>query len=290
MKLNRIKQPTNILFNIIFIILSLVSIIPFVFVFIISITSETSIRKFGYRFFPKELSMSAYEFLWNEKDIIINALGISVLVTVVGTLVGVILTTALGYVLSRPNYKLKGFLTWVVFIPMVFNGGMVASYVVNANILGLKNSIWALILPLAVSSFNVVICKTFFRTTVPDSIIESAKIDGATNAIVNITGGMDITIYDANEAVEFIREAAGGDVDIIFGVAINEDVGDSIIVTVIATGFDFDSKVADPKDYKSRVKKEAVKTISKELGTEVEVEDLDDDSLIPSFIRQREFK
>lgn len=123
--------------------------------------------------------MSAYEFLWNEKDIIINALGISVLVTVVGTLVGVILTTALGYVLSRPNYKLKGFLTWVVFIPMVFNGGMVASYVVNANILGLKNSIWALILPLAVSSFNVVICKTFFRTTVPDSIIESAKIDGA---------------------------------------------------------------------------------------------------------------
>ncbi|NLK27316.1 MAG: carbohydrate ABC transporter permease [Clostridiales bacterium] len=179
MKLNRIKQPTNILFNIIFIILSLVSIIPFVFVFIISITSETSIRKFGYRFFPKELSMIAYEFLWNEKDIIINALGISVLVTVVGTLVGVILTTALGYVLSRPNYKLKGFLTWVVFIPMVFNGGMVASYVVNANILGLKNSIWALILPLAVSSFNVVICKTFFRTTVPDSIIESAKIDGA---------------------------------------------------------------------------------------------------------------
>ncbi len=103
-----------------------------------------------------------------------------------------------------------------------------------------------------------------------------AKIDGATNAIVNITGGMDITIYDANEAVEFIREAAGGDVDIIFGVAINEDVGDSIIVTVIATGFDFDSKVADPKDYKSRVKKEAVKTISKELGTEVEVEDLNE--------------
>ncbi len=123
--------------------------------------------------------MSAYEFLWNEKDVIINALGISVLVTIVGTLLGVILTTALGYVLSRPSYKLKGFLTWVVFIPMVFNGGMVASYVVNANILGLKNSIWALILPLAVSSFNVVICKTFFRTTIPDSIIESAKIDGA---------------------------------------------------------------------------------------------------------------
>lgn len=67
----------------------------------------------------------------------------------------------------------------VVFIPMIFNGGMIASYVVNTNMLGLKNSVWALIWPLAVSSFNIIICKTFFRTTIPDSIIESAKIDGA---------------------------------------------------------------------------------------------------------------
>lgn len=121
-----------------------------------------------------------------------------------------------------------------------------------------------------------------------------AKIEGATNAIVNITGGMDISIYDANEAVEFIRDAAGGDVDIIFGVAINEDVGDSIIVTVIATGFDLDVKVASPKDYKAKQSKELSRdklnspTSIKE--TEIEVEDLDDDSLIPSFIRQRESK
>ncbi|HBI74341.1 MAG TPA: sugar ABC transporter permease [Lachnospiraceae bacterium] len=178
-KLNRIKKPTNFLFNIIFILVSLICVIPFVFVFIISITSEASIANNGYQFFPSELSSSAYKFLWNEKKAIIDALGISVLVTVVGTALGVILTTALGYVLSRPQYKLKGFLTWIVFIPMIFNGGMVASYVVNSNILGLKNTVWALILPLLVSSFNVVICKTFFKTTVPDSIIESAKIDGA---------------------------------------------------------------------------------------------------------------
>lgn len=178
-KLNRISKPTNFLFNITFIIISLISIIPFVFVFMISISSEASIARNGYKLLPKELSISAYQFLWNEKDVILNALGISVIVTIVGTVLGVLLTTALGYVLSRPQYKLKGFLTWIVFIPMIFNGGMVASYVVNANILGLKNSIWALILPLLVSSFNVVITKTFFKTTVPDSIIESAKIDGA---------------------------------------------------------------------------------------------------------------
>lgn len=162
-KLNSIKKPTNLLFNIVFVILSLVCIIPFIFIFIISISSEGSIARNGYRFFPEELSLSAYEFLWNEKDVIFNAFGISVIVTVIGTILGVILTTSLGYVLSRSNYKLKGFFTWVVFIPMVFNGGMVASYVVNANILGLSDSIWALILPLAVNSFNVVICKTFLR-------------------------------------------------------------------------------------------------------------------------------
>lgn len=108
-----------------------------------------------------------------------NALLISALVTVLGTLIGLALTTTMGYVLSRSEYKLKGFFSWVVFIPMIFNGGMVANYVVVSNFLNLRNTIWCLILPLAVSSFNVIISKTFFKSTIPDSIVESAKIDGA---------------------------------------------------------------------------------------------------------------
>lgn len=177
--LNRIKKTTNIIFNIFFVITSLCCILPIVFVFMISISSETSLSKYGYQFIPKILSDSAYLFLWNEKGMILHALGVSVLVTLVGTLVGLLLTTTMGYVLSRPTFKLKGFYTWLVFIPMIFNGGMVATYVVNVNILGLKDSVWSLILPLAVSPFNIIICKTFFKTTIPDSIIESAKIDGA---------------------------------------------------------------------------------------------------------------
>ena len=117
--------------------------------------------------------------MWNERASIGNALLISVLVTVLGTLIGLALTTMMGYVLSRNEYKLKGFFTWVVFIPMIFNGGMVANYVVVANILNLRNTVWCLILPLAVSSFNIIIAKTFFKSTIPDSIVESAKIDGA---------------------------------------------------------------------------------------------------------------
>lgn len=179
MKMNRVRPGTNAGFNLLFILLAAMAIIPVFFVFMISISSEESIRVSGYSFVPQSFSNSAYMFLWNERATILSALWISVLVTVSGTVLGLALTTTMGYVLSRPGFKLKGFYTWVVFIPMIFNGGMVASYVVNANILDMKNTIWALILPLAVSSFNIIVCKTFFRSTIPDSIIESAKIDGA---------------------------------------------------------------------------------------------------------------
>lgn len=111
---------------------------------------------------------------------IIDALGVSVIVTAVGTALGVALTTLMGYVISRRSYKLNNFFTMLVFIPMVFNGGMISSYVVNTQFMHLKDTMWALILPLCVSSFNVVICKTFFRTNIPESVIESAQIDGAT--------------------------------------------------------------------------------------------------------------
>jgi putative aldouronate transport system permease protein len=90
----------------------------------------------------------------------------------------------MGYVLSHPQYKLRNFCNWVVFIPMIFSGGMVANYVVVANLLHLNDTVWCLILPLAVSSFNVIISKTFFRTTIPDSVIESAKIDGASQLTI----------------------------------------------------------------------------------------------------------
>ena len=179
-KLNQIKPTTNILFNILFIILALMCVIPVIFVFIISITSENSLANYGYQFIPAELSISAYVFLWEAREQIFTAIGVSILVTVVGTVLGLALTTSMGYVLSRPTYKLKNFFTWVVFIPMIFNGGLISSYVINVKVLHLRDTIWALVLPMAVSSFNIIICKTFFRTTIPDSVIESAKIDGAT--------------------------------------------------------------------------------------------------------------
>lgn len=178
-RFNRVSKTANFILNIIFLLMALACIIPVLLVVAISFSAEASITEYGYRFIPKIFSLEGYEFLLSQGKMIIRALGVSVFVTIIGTALGVLLTTLMGYVLSRPGYKLNGFLTMVVFIPMVFNGGLVSTYYVVSQLLELKNTVWALILPLSVSSFNVVICRTFFKTTVPESLIESAKMDGA---------------------------------------------------------------------------------------------------------------
>ena len=113
-RLNQIKPTTNACFNILFVLLSFVCLFPVFYVFMISVSSTDSITKYGYRLFPDTYSTAAYTFLWNERGTIFNSLIISVVVTVMGTVLGVLLTTMIGYVLSRPNYKLKGFFTWMV--------------------------------------------------------------------------------------------------------------------------------------------------------------------------------
>lgn len=185
-RLNRIHPVTNVLLNAMFLILALVCFLPIIFIFIISITKNDVIRTQGYQLFvtAQTASVDAYTYLWGQKDTILHALWVSVEVTFIGTVLGVMLTCLMGYVLSRREHKLNGFLTILIFIPMVFGGGLASSYVVNTQILHLNNTLWALILPLAVSSFNVTISRTFFRTTIPDSIIESAKIDGASQLTI----------------------------------------------------------------------------------------------------------
>lgn len=179
--MNRIHPVTNFLFNLLFVILALVCFLPIIFIFLISITDNNVIRTQGYQIFltADQISLDAYKYLWTQRQTILHALWVSVYVTVLGTVIGVLLTTVMGYVLSRKEHKLNNFLTILIFIPMVFGGGMAASYVVNTQVLHLKDTMWVLIIPLAVSSWNVTISRTFFRSTIPDSVIESAKLDGA---------------------------------------------------------------------------------------------------------------
>ena len=180
---NRISVPTNAAFSLLFIILALICVVPLVFVTIISFSSDVSIQRVGYSFFPLEWTTGAYTYLTNTGDTIGRAFVVSIAVTIIGTIIGLMLNSSMGYVLSRSTFKLKKLYTMIIFIPMLFSGGMVASYMVNTQLLGLSNSYWALILPITVTPFYIIILRTFFQTTVPDSIIESAKIDGATQLL-----------------------------------------------------------------------------------------------------------
>ena len=183
-RFNAIRPGTNVAYSALFIFLALLCMIPVVFVVIISFSSEASISKVGYSFIPVEWSTEAYTYVWHQRNahgipMVVMAVFTSLGITVVGTVLGLTLISTMGYVLSRRNFKLRGIYTMLIFIPMIFNGGLLSTYVVNVQLLGLKNTYWALIFPLCCSSFYIIIMRTFFQTSVPDEIIESGKVDGA---------------------------------------------------------------------------------------------------------------
>lgn len=176
---SRIKKPTNVLFNIILTIPSLISIVPFIFVIIISFTDENSLAMNGYRFIPEKWSTHAYSYILESGESILRSYGITILVTVLGTVIGLLLISTYAYALSRKTYAYRSFFTKVITIPMLFSGGMIANYLIVTKVLMLKDTIWALILPLCMNSFNIIVLRTFFKTSIPDAVVESAKIDGA---------------------------------------------------------------------------------------------------------------
>ena len=178
-KFNAVSKKSNFLLNVLFAILAFLAIMPFVFVIAISLTNEQSLQLNGYRFIPEEWSLEAYKYIFSSGSQILTSYGVTITVTILGTLIGLAIMSMYGYALSRKSFAYRKFFTKVIFVPMLFSGGMVASYLVVTRFLGLKNTIWALILPMCVSSFHIIILRTFFKTSVPDAIIESAKIDGA---------------------------------------------------------------------------------------------------------------
>ena len=161
-------------------VLSIGSIIPFIILLSSSLTGEEAILKDGYSFFPKEFSFTAYEYLLNNSGSIIRAYGITIFVTVFGTFVSLVMTSLLAYGLSRRDLPYRNALAFFVFFTLLFNGGLVPTYLVYTQILDLKNTIWALIVPgLLMNGFNVLLMRTFFITSIPEPVIESARMDGA---------------------------------------------------------------------------------------------------------------
>lgn len=162
-----------------FIFYAALCILPLILVLSISLSDETTVIANGYRFIPETFSVSAYEFLFKDMDQIIRSYGVSIFVTVVGTVISVALTACYAYPLSRSDLPYRGFFAFFIFFTMLFNGGLVPWYLVYVNLLDLKNTIWVLIMPMLMSPFFVLVMRTFFSSSIPMSILESARVDGA---------------------------------------------------------------------------------------------------------------
>ncbi len=161
-------------------LLALGSIIPFIILLSSSFTSEAAILKDGYTFIPTEFSVAAYEYLMKNSNEIMRAYGITIFVTVFGTAASLAMTSMLAYGLSRRDIPYRNFLAFIVFFTLLFNGGLVPTYLVYTQMFDVKNTIWALLVPgLLMNGFNVLLMRVFFITSIPEAIIESARIDGA---------------------------------------------------------------------------------------------------------------
>ena len=176
---NSVPPAAYIIINILFIFFVLVCIIPFALVVSVSLTDNKALIEHGYRFIPETFSVDAYKFLFSNSRIVINAYKVTIFTTIIGTLANVILMAMFAYPLSRYDFPFKKTFSTFVLITMLFNAGLTPTYMVNVNILHLRNTIWALILPALGGGFNIFVMRTYFRLNIPKEIIESTKIDGA---------------------------------------------------------------------------------------------------------------
>lgn len=178
-RINEIRTSTNLLINLLFTVVSIVCIAPVILVATISVSSEKSIREFGYQFIPREFSTDAYDYILRAGDAIWRAYGISIFVTIVGTILSLFVITLYAYPLSRSAFKYRYQFSFFAFFTMIFGGGLVPWYIVYTQLIPIKNSIWIMIVPYLMNTWYMMIMRTFYKTTVPESIIESARIDGA---------------------------------------------------------------------------------------------------------------
>ena len=178
-RLNQISLGTEALFHVIVGLFSICCIIPFIFVIIISLSAESSIREIGYAFIPKAWSFDTYTYAIKRLPQIWRSYFNSILITVVGTFLSTLIRALYSYALFRPDFKFRGLFNFLSFFTMIFGGGLVPTYVICTQILGLKENYAALIVPLLVSPFNIIIMRTFFKSSVPLDLIEAATIDGS---------------------------------------------------------------------------------------------------------------
>ena len=179
---NRLAMLThgwNAVFLAVLLIGTLLVIVPLALIFIVSFSSEKSIAYSGFSFFPSEWSLKAYEFLFRTGDQLLQSYIVTIFYTVTGTLLSLSCMTMFSYVIAQRQFFFRRGLMWYLFFTMLFSGGLVPYYILVVRYLHINNTIWIFLLTNTVSAYYVIILRTFIRTTIPESLFESARIDGA---------------------------------------------------------------------------------------------------------------
>ncbi len=177
--LKSISRGSNVLLNVFFLVYSALCVAPLLLVLAVSFSDEKTVYRMGYKYLPSKLSLAAYKFVFTNVDQVMHAYGVTILVTVVGTLASLLFTAMLAYVLSRKDFRCRKALAFYVFFTILFSGGFVPWYVICVRLLHIKDTLWALILPYLINGWYVIILRTFFATNIPDEILESARMDGS---------------------------------------------------------------------------------------------------------------
>lgn len=163
---------------IVFLVIACVA--PFWLLIVSSLTSETELLKNGYSMFPRELSLTAYEFLWTMKDGVLRAYAMSIIISTIGVVGNVIMTTLFAYPLARKDLPGRRGISMFLFITMLFNGGMVSTYLVYTQFFHIKDTLAGMIVPnLLMNAFYVIMMRTYISSNIPDEILEAATVDGA---------------------------------------------------------------------------------------------------------------
>jgi len=162
------------------ILFSLLALLPMILMFTSSLTDNSELIANGYTYFPKKWSVYAYEYIFSTGNSVVHAYGISILLTLTGTALALTITTLLAYAISKKDMPGRKVITFLIVFSMLFNGGLVPTYIIYTNFFGIKNSFWALLIPgLLMNGFNVMLMKSYFVSSIPEEILDAAYIDGA---------------------------------------------------------------------------------------------------------------
>ena len=175
---NQISAGWNAGFSLMLILFMLTVIVPLLLVFSISFSSAKSIVYNGYQLFPEEFVLDAYKTIIQMGNVARSYL-MTIFYTFVTTVLSLFVMSMLAYVLSRKDFKQRQLISFLIYFTTLFSGGLVPSFVLNVRYLHLNDTIWIFILPFLVSAFDVIILRTFIKASIPDSLFESAKLDGA---------------------------------------------------------------------------------------------------------------